>query len=134
MRKINEIIIHCSATHEGADFSALDIDYWHRKRGFDCIGYHYVICLDGRIQKGRNIEYAGAHCYGHNQNSIGVCYIGGLDKEGFPKDTRTPAQREALKSLVNDLRDAWGDIPVHGHHYYNKKKACPCFDVEGEFT
>lgn len=90
MRKIKEIIIHCSATKEGRDYTIADIDRWHRDRGFFCIGYHFVIYRDGSIHVGRSVEEVGAHCRGHNLVSIGICYIGGLSKNGKPKDTRTP--------------------------------------------
>ncbi|MBP5691206.1 MAG: N-acetylmuramoyl-L-alanine amidase, partial [Bacteroidaceae bacterium] len=78
MRKITEIIIHCSATPQGVDYTVADIDRWHRQRGFNKIGYHYVIYRDGSIHQGRPVEEIGAHCIGHNAHSIGVCYIGGL--------------------------------------------------------
>ena len=94
MRKIDSIIVHCSATKAGQDFTAADIDRWHRERGFNGIGYHYVIRLDGRLEKGREIDLAGAHCKGWNERSVGICYIGGLDENGHPADTR----RNALSS------------------------------------
>ena len=87
MRKINEIIVHCTATPEGKDFSVADIDRWHRARGFDGIGYHYVVCRDGSVHKGRDVAKSGAHCKGHNAGSIGVCYVGGMTADGkTPKD------------------------------------------------
>ena len=95
MRKIDEIIIHCAATPEGKPFTVADIDAWHRKRGFRCIGSHFVIYLDGSVHRGRAIEEVGAHCLGHNANSIGICYIGGCETNGkTPKDTRTEAQKQ----------------------------------------
>lgn len=135
MRKINEVIIHCSATREGKEYHAADIDRWHKIRGFRCIGYHYVIALDGTIEVGRPIDEVGAHVKGHNANSVGICYIGGLDKNGRPKDTRTPAQQAALDRLVwrmsvMCLNMGWGLPKLRGHHDYNKNKACPCFDVK----
>lgn len=84
MRTINEIIIHCSATREGQDFSVKDIDRWHKQRVFLMVGYHYIIRLDGTIEQGRPLEMIGAHCTGHNAHSIGICYIGGLDSNGNP--------------------------------------------------
>ena len=78
MRKISEIIVHCSATSEMRDFGAKDIDLWHKAQGWDCIGYHYVVRIDGTIEEGRPVERIGAHCKGHNAYSIGVCYVGGL--------------------------------------------------------
>lgn len=99
MRKISKIIIHCSATKEGKDYTVVDIDRWHRQRGFQMIGYNYIIRIDGTIEIGRPIEMVGAHCVGHNRNSIGICYIGGLSSDGKPKDTRTKEQKESLRAL-----------------------------------
>ncbi len=131
MRPITHIILHCSATPEGRDVSAADIDRWHRLRGFAGIGYHYVIRLDGTVEKGRALSIAGAHCRGHNADSIGICYIGGLGADGkSPRDTRTKAQRAAMLAIVRTLLSTYR-LPlsaVHGHNEY-APKACPCFDV-----
>lgn len=132
MRTISEIIIHCSATVEGKDFSVKDIDHWHKLRGFKMVGYHYVIRLDGTIEQGRPLEMIGAHCTGHNAHSIGICYIGGLDKSGRPKDTRTQAQKDVLWSLVKSLLKKYPRATVHGHNEF-ANKACPCFEVAKEF-
>ena len=130
MRPINRIIIHCSATAEGKDFTVKDIDTWHRRRGFDCIGYHYVIYRDGSIHAGRSIEKIGAHCRGYNTGSIGICYIGGCAADGkTPKDTRTPEQRESLRALVRILRYNYPAASVHGHNEF-AAKACPSFNVQ----
>lgn len=132
MRKINEIIIHCTATPEGREVSVKEIDRWHRNRGFDGIGYHYIIHLDGSVEAGRPVDRVGAHCLGHNHNSIGVCYVGGVDKEMKPKDTRTEAQKHAVKELVSKLCMLYPGCTIHGHNEF-AKKACPCFDVKKEF-
>ena len=133
MRTINEIIIHCSATTEGKGFTIEDIDSWHRQRGFKMVGYHYVIRLDGTIEQGRPLEQAGAHCKGHNTHSIGICYIGGLDTEGKPKDTRTKAQRDMLWALVKSLKVEHPKATIHGHNEF-ARKACPCFDAHAEYS
>lgn len=133
MRPINKIILHCSATKEGKNFTVKDIDEWHRQRGFKCIGYHYVIYLDGTVHKGRDESEVGAHCSGQNSFSIGICYIGGLDVNGKPKDTRTDKQKAAIKSLVAELKLKYPDATIHGHNEF-ANKACPCFDVKKEFT
>lgn len=133
MRKINSIIIHCSATAEGKDYTVADIDRWHKSRGWQCIGYHYVIYQDGSVHTGRPVEQIGAHCAGHNANSIGICYIGGLSSDNkTPKDTRTPAQIKALRDLVGELKKKYPGATVHGHNEF-AAKACPCFDVKAEF-
>lgn len=132
MRHINEIIIHCSATPEGRDYTVADIDRWHKARGWRGIGYHYVIYRDGSVHAGRPVEQIGAHCTGHNANSIGICYIGGVSANGkAPKDTRTPAQRIALRELVEELRAKYPGATVHGHREF-APKACPSFDVQTE--
>ena len=125
------IILHCSATREGQDVKAKTIKQWHKDRGFDDIGYHYVIDLDGTIEKGRDEELVGAHCKGHNATSIGICYVGGCDKNMKPKDTRTPEQKRSMLSLVRKLVNKY-KIPVTqiwAHHDFDKHKACPSFDV-----
>ena len=129
-RTITKIIIHCSATPEGADVKARTIEQWHRKRGFRAIGYHYVIDLDGTIEQGRPLEKAGAHCEGVNDCSIGICYIGGTDDEGKPKNTMTPEQSDALAMLLIALREQFPEVKIYGHNELNVKKACPCFDVQ----
>ena len=128
MRTITEIIIHCSATRMGQAFTARDIDRWHREKRYRMIGYHYVILIDGTIESGRPLEQAGAHCLGHNAHSIGVCYIGGLDHNGCPADTRTPEQHKAMTELINKLLQRFPDATVHGHREFANKD-CPCFDV-----
>ena len=142
MRKIDSIIVHCSATKAGQDFTAADIDRWHRERGFNGIGYHYVIRLDGRLEKGREIDLAGAHCKGWNERSVGIRYIGGLDENGHPADTRTNAQKRVLYQVIMDLQRQYAILQVLGHRDtspdlngdgviepYEYVKACPCFDV-----
>ncbi len=130
MRKIKEIIVHCSATPEGKDFTVADIDRWHRQRGFASIGYHYVVYRDGSVHKGRPVEQQGAHCKGHNAQSIGLCYIGGCAPDGrTPKDTRTAAQRAALRQLVEQLQKQYPSATVHGHSEF-AAKACPSFNVQ----
>lgn len=133
MRKINEIIVHCAATPEGKNFKAADIDRWHRERKMKCIGYHYVVDLDGTVEPGRPESEIGAHCLGHNQYSIGVCYVGGLAADGkTPKDTRTAAQKEALLALLKKLRAKYPNASIHGHRDF-AAKACPSFDATREY-
>lgn len=130
MRQINEIIIHCAATPEGRNFTVADIDQWHKQRGWRGIGYHFVIYIDGSVHKGRSVDEVGAHCLNHNAHSIGVCYIGGCTADGKrPKDTRTPAQKAALRRLVGELKKQYPQASVHGHCEF-ANKACPAFDVK----
>lgn len=146
MRTINHLVIHCSATVEGKDFNAKDIDRWHKQKGWKGIGYHYVIKLDGTIEKGRPDSEIGAHVQGHNTNSIGICYIGGIDKNLAPKDTRTAAQKTALYKLLCDLKDTYPKAKILGHREFSKdlngngiiepfefSKACPSFNASLEY-
>ena len=130
MRKISEIILHCSATPEGKDFKAKDIKTMHVKQGWSDIGYHFIVDLDGTIEPGRDIDKIGAHCLNHNANSIGICYIGGCDKNMQGKDTRTQAQKDALLDLVFLLLQQYhlNINQVHCHNEY-AKKLCPCFTI-----
>lgn len=128
-RKITKIILHCSATAEGKDFSVSHIRQWHLARGFSDIGYHYVVYRDGSVHLGRPESVAGAHTSGQNSCSIGVCYVGGLAADGkTPKDTRTPAQRKALRELVASLQKKYPGATVHGHYEF-ANKACPSFKI-----
>ena len=133
-RTIREIIIHCSATPEGRNYTVEDIRRWHRQQGWSDIGYHYVIYRDGTIHEGRHVDIAGAHCVNHNAHSIGICYIGGVASDGkTPKDTRTLTQRAALLSLLNELRQLYPNAKIYGHRNFDPRKACPCFDAMSEY-
>ncbi len=132
-RNINEIIVHCTATKEGYVYCVDDICRWHKAQGWSTIGYHYVIYLDGSVHEGRNIDVAGAHCVGHNARSIGVCYVGGLTSDGkTAKDTRTPEQKDALLSLLLQLRALYPKATIHGHRDFARKD-CPSFDATKEY-
>lgn len=150
---INAIVIHCSATRAGQDVRAADIDKWHKERGFNEIGYHYVIDLDGSVEFGRALPNDGAHCntaglsgLSYNKHSIGICYVGGLDAFGNPADTRTDAQKIAMHELVLRLMEKYPIVEVIGHRDASPDKngdgeisknewikMCPCFDVKSEF-
>lgn len=133
MREINKIIVHCSATPEGKEYTVADIDSWHKQRGFNKIGYHYVIYLDGSVHTGREEKEVGAHCKGYNSNSIGVCYIGGCDSTGKKaKDTRTDAQKESLLTLLKELKGKYPQATIYGHRDFANKD-CPSFDAKNEY-
>ena len=132
MRKITKIIVHCTATHAGREVSVAEITLWHKARGFRTIGYHYVVRLDGRILVGRDESEAGAHCYGQNSCSIGVVYVGGLSAaDGSPADTRTQAQKAALKRLIAALKSRIPGAPVQTHREF-EQKTCQCVYTEAE--
>ena len=145
MRQINLLVIHCSATKENQPFKVYALETSHRKRGFNGIGYHYYIRQSGEVVNTRPLNRIGAHAKGHNRYSIGICYEGGLDKDGKPKDTRTLEQRAALRQLVNELLARFPGCKVCGHRDlspdlnhngkiepYEWTKQCPCFDVATE--
>ena len=130
MRKIDLIIIHCTATPEGRPVTVADVTAWHKQKGFKTIGYHYLIGLNGEVWKGRDENEIGAHCEGHNATSIGVCYVGGLAKDGVTaKDTRTKKQSDALVKLIKELKAKYTSAVIHGHNEF-AAKACPSFDVQ----
>lgn len=132
MRKITEIIVHCSATKPNVDVGVKDIRKWHiQDNHWADIGYHYVVRLDGTIERGRPDYRQGAHCYGHNRHSIGVCYVGGLNGSGVETDTRTEAQKKALRQLLKELSFKY-KASIHGHNEYSSKK-CPCFNAHEEY-
>ncbi|MBR2360198.1 MAG: N-acetylmuramoyl-L-alanine amidase [Bacteroidaceae bacterium] len=131
MRSITLIIVHCSANKAGSALRMADIDRYHRSLGWKGCGYHYVIPTDGSIEIGRPEEMVGAHCVNHNKYSIGVCYIGGLAADGItPADTRTEAQKHALKSLLTDLQRRYPNALIVGHCELDYRKPhCPGFDA-----
>jgi len=102
--------------------------------GWSDIGYHAVIMLDGTLELGRPLERSGAHVKGHNRNTIGVCYIGGVEADGkTAKDTMTPEQELAFRNYVTTMRAVLGPLTISGHNQYSSK-ACPSFDVREKFA
>ena len=133
MRKINKIIIHCTATPEGRNVSVDTIRKWHvQGNGWQDVGYHFVIALDGEVEEGRPLEKTGAHTKGSNWDSIGIAYVGGMNKEmDASKDTRTEEQKESLIDLICELKDSYGGT-VYGHRDFSDKD-CPSFDAKKEY-
>lgn len=155
MNKPSYIVIHCSATRQDKDFTEKQINEAHVARGFGKWGYHYYIRKDGRVVPMRAENEMGAHdnCLvpsekvSYNRCSIGICYEGGLDDSGKAKDTRTQAQKEAMRALVQDIASRYVILDVLGHRdtspdkngngvieKYEWLKECPCFDVKEEFS
>lgn len=154
MNKVDSIVLHCTATPEGRDVDIKDIDRMHRARGFRCVGYHYVVKLDGTVQKGRPENEEGAHCNtkgsssaSYNRHSISISYVGGLPSDGkTPKDTCTPAQKAAIERLIRDIVARYPIREIIGHRdtspdtnrngkvdSFEYIKACPCFDAIPEY-
>ena len=121
---VEQLVIHCSDTPAGRDISAQDIRQWHVEgNGWRDIGYHYVIRVDGTLEKGRPDNEPGAHARGHNHNSIGICLVGGTDGATF-----TTAQWRTLEGVVRTLLCQHQGSRVIGHNQVSEKQ-CPCFDV-----
>ena len=133
MRKINYIVVHCSATREGHALTPEALETEHRRRGFRTTGYHYYIRRDGTVLGTRSLELPGAHCRGHNKYSIGICYEGGLIASGQPADTRTLHQKASLVALLRELKRVFPRALIVGHHDLNPMKNCPCFDAAKEY-
>lgn len=150
MRKINYLVVHCSATPEGKAYEEKDIERMHAIRfkaiGGKHIGYHVLIYLDGTVVQTKGTEFIGQHVSGHNADSIGICYIGGLDASGKGKDTRTPAQKASLLRVLKELKLSYPGAVICGHYDFSpdtnkngkvdrweKIKECPCFDAKSEY-
>ena len=134
MRKINKIIVHCTATPQGSDRTVANIKKWHTTappngRGWSDIGYHYIIYLDGSIHNGRDIKKDGFHTLNHNKGSIGVVYVGGTDKDLKPLDTINDAQLASLVLLLRGLQATYPSATIHGHNEF-AVKACPSFSIK----
>lgn len=145
-RPIHTLVIHCTATPEGREFSREQINQMHVDRGFSKIGYHRLIHLDGTVDIGRYDNEIGAHVAGHNTGSLGFSYVGGLNRQGKAKDTRTFDQKQELKYLIEQTAIKYNLRSVVGHRDLSPDKdhdgivepwewikQCPCFDVIPEY-
>lgn len=143
-RQIKQIHIHCSATREGQAITADEIRKWHIARGWSDVGYHYIIGFQ-QIEFGRPLGRIPCSARGHNKYSAAICYIGGLDSNGKPKDTRTERQKELLIKMIKQLKHIYPKATIHGHRdlsvdkdgdgveKHEWMKSCPCFDAELEY-
>lgn len=134
MRKINLIVLHCSATKDTQSYSPEQLERDHKARGFTQAGYHFYIRRNGEIISMRPVEQIPAHAKGFNRNSIAICYEGGLDVTGKPKDTRTPKQKESIRILLHLLLTHHPGSRICGHRDLGAHKACPCFNAEEEYA
>ncbi|MDO4782985.1 MAG: N-acetylmuramoyl-L-alanine amidase [Capnocytophaga felis] len=142
-RTIKYIVIHCTATPEGREHTAQDIDRWHKAKGWRGIGYNYVIRLDGMIELGRDVDEIPAHVVGYNKSSIGIVYIGGCEKDKTlvngkmiykAKDTRTQRQKESMLYLLEELKKLYPNAQILGHRdFKGVNKACPSFEAKAEY-
>ena len=130
MRRIDLIVIHCSATRCNRPYPVETLIADHAKR-FGYTGYHYYITRDGRLYQTRHENLVGAHAKGYNKHSLGVCYEGGIDEKGDYADTRTLAQKRTLLMLLCTLKLDYPNALILGHRDLpNVRKACPCFDAK----
>lgn len=134
MRKIDLLIVHCSATRCNRSFSVEDLIACHQAR-FGFTGYHYYITRDGEVYQTRHENLVGAHARHYNQHSIGICYEGGLDEKGRKADTRTEAQKASLWHLLQSLKADYPDAKIIGHRDLpGVRKDCPGFDAKAEYA
>lgn len=145
-RVITDIVIHCTATKPGLDYTANDIRKMHRAQGWSDIGYHYIVRLNGAVEQGRDVDMIGAHVSGHNAHSIGIAYVGGINSRGKAEDTRTEAQKASLLALLVELRKLYPRAKISGHRDFSRDlnhdgvispdewiKECPCFNAADEY-
>lgn len=131
MRRIDYIVVHASATPPDMQVNAAVIDSWHKAKGWDGIGYHFVVNRNGDVEIGRPVDKAGAHVYGYNAYSIGICMIGGVNSSNEPENNYTPAQWYTMKQLFLVLHAVYPGAQWLGHRDFpNVHKDCPCFDVK----
>ena len=133
MRKIDLIVVHCSATRCNRQYTVIQLIRDHDQR-FGFTGYHYYITRDGTTYQTRHEQLVGAHAKGFNSHSLGVCYEGGLNEHGKAADTRTKAQKAALLKLLRRLVKRHPGARIVGHRDLpGVHKDCPCFDASGEY-
>jgi N-acetylmuramoyl-L-alanine amidase len=145
-RYVDMIVIHCSSTKENVNYTFEQCIKDHKARGFNTCGYHRFITKDGKIHIGRHFDKVGAHVKDYNKNSIGICYEGGLDSKGKPKDTRTQAQKKSIEICIEEAikygkiksivghRDLSPDLDGDGIIEQNEwVKQCPCFNAIPEY-
>jgi N-acetyl-anhydromuramyl-L-alanine amidase AmpD len=128
--KTDYIVIHCAATPAKMDIGAKEISEWHKARGFSEIGYHFVIRRDGSRETGRNINAVGAHVVGYNHKSVGICLVGGMDRDNKkPENNFTKEQFATLNLTLKELHDEFPRAVIVGHRDLDAGKACPSFSV-----
>jgi N-acetyl-anhydromuramyl-L-alanine amidase AmpD len=130
-KAVRYLVIHCSATRSTQSYSVEQLLRDHRARGFRTIGYHFYIRRDGTLTQHRGALSVGAHCRPYNRCSIGICYEGGLNADGYPADTRTDAQKRTMLGLLCMLHRRFPQAIIAGHRDMPgaTPKDCPCFDA-----
>jgi N-acetylmuramoyl-L-alanine amidase len=125
--------VHCTATAKTATIESIQ-KYWREHLGWQMPGYHFIIKPDGTKAHLLDIEKVSNGVQGYNHETINVSYIGGVDSNGVPKDTRTNEQKATLLKLLKELKIKFPKAIIQGHRDFpNVKKACPSFDAKTEF-
>jgi N-acetylmuramoyl-L-alanine amidase len=125
MRDIKYLVVHCSDSSNDADIGAAEIHSWHLAKGWDGIGYHYVIRRNGEVENGRPEYWLPSHVKGKNSVSLGVCLVG--------KDDFTDAQYDSLRMVLGSWIGKHPKAFVVGHYELNRNKTCPNFNVQKWF-
>ena len=134
MREINYLVVHCTATQPDAKIESIQ-NYWRKNIGWKSPGYHYIIKADGEIVPLLSIDKVSNGVAGYNSQIINISYIGGIDKSGKPKDTRTEEQKSSILKLLKDLKKRFPSAKIQGHRDFPKvAKACPSFDAKKEYA
>lgn len=125
---IRRIVIHCTASPTTT--TAADVDRWHKERGWSGIGYHWLVSAGGLIEAGRPEDQVGAHVYGHNTGSIGICASG----NPAAGDHWDAEQRLALVQMIADRCQAHGltsqDVLGHCELDPTGKPDCPGLNMD----
>ena len=134
---VNRVILHCAAVPTGwadkhtAQTAAIEVDRWHKDRGWKGIGYHFVVMPDGSIALGRSVYDVGAHTIGQNTGSIGILMVEhtGIERlEPSPLVHFSPVQIAAVKGIISTLDAINPKLLVKGHNDYDRR-LCPSFKV-----
>ena len=126
-------LIHCSDTRADRDYTPNQLRNDHFARGWNAAGYHFYIRKNGRIVQFRKLSEWGAHCKGHNDYTLGICYEGGRTVDGKCKDTMTKEQDRSMVALLKYLIRTYPEMMIMGHRDLNPDKACPCFDAKEKY-
>jgi N-acetylmuramoyl-L-alanine amidase len=143
IKHVEFLVVHCSATPASRDIGRAELDVMHRQRGFNGIGYHFVVRRNGDVEIGRPSDQPGAHVEGFNSRSLGICMVGGVKPDGKTAEANfTEAQYDTLRKLLDKLLASHPDAKVLGHRDLSPDKnkdrkispnewlkECPTFDA-----
>jgi N-acetylmuramoyl-L-alanine amidase len=141
MRKIENLIIHCTATLQHTKPQTI-LNFWKDELGWKNKGYHYLIDVDGKIYQLMNENDISNGVKGKNQTSINISYIGGIDiinigednERKIPSDTRTSQQKISILKLLLNLKSRYPNAEIKGHNDFTTLKACPSYKVADDLS